>query len=76
MQKRIERQVENMLRVAQRNYRSQDTVFIDADVIRKVKRKAIQMKDKLSTHFMGVHYQQCLEELGLWNMEEGGDRNG
>lgn len=68
MQKRINRQVENLLRIGQRNYRSDDLVFIDAETIRKVKRKAIQMKSKLSTHFMGMHYQACLEELGLWNV--------
>lgn len=68
MQKRINRQIENIMRVTQHNYRSEDTVFIDVDVIRAVKRKAIQMKSKLSTHFMGMHYQACLEELGLWNV--------
>lgn len=69
MQKRINRQVENLLCIGQRNnYRSDDLVFIDAETIRKVKRKTIQMKSKLSLRLMGIHYQSCLEELGLWNV--------
>ena len=67
MQKRINRQVKNFLRIGQRNYRSGNMVFIDEETIRKVKRKTIQMKSKLSLRLMGIHYQSCLEELGLWN---------
>ena len=68
MQKRINRQVENLLSIGQRNYRSDVLVFIDAEVIRKVKCKAIQMQEKRYLHFTGIHYQQCMEELGLWNV--------
>ena len=50
-----------------------DVIFIETNAIRKIERKARHMQEHLSTHFMGVHYQDCLEELGLW--EENNDRN-
>lgn len=89
MQKRIERQIENIQRAGQRkcstvnesfgvdagqircsSYRTDETVFIDAAEIRKVKRKAIQMKSSVLTHFAGIFYQQCMEELGIWEVEK------
>lgn len=70
MQKRIRQQAENLLRM-QHSYQTDDTVFIDTEMIRKVKRKAIQMKGKLSLRFAGRIYQQCMEELGIWEVEEG-----
>ena len=70
MRKRIDRQMGNILRAGQRNYRTEDTVSIDAETVRKVKRKAIQMKCRLSLRLMGIHYQHCMEELGLWDMPE------
>lgn len=74
MQKRIERQLRNIQRAGERkcsSYRTDETVFIDAVVIRKVKRKAIQMKNRISTHIAGVFYQQCMEELGIWEVRKG-----
>lgn len=82
MQKRIERQLRNIQRAAERKcdtvndsfsvYTGQihtdETVFIDAAVIRRVKRKAIQMKSRISTHIAGTFYQQCMEELGIWDI--------
>lgn len=70
MQKRIERQLRNIQRAAERkcsSYRTDETIFIDAAVVRKVKRKAIQMKSRIYTHIAGVFYQQCMEELGVWD---------
>lgn len=75
MQKRIERQLKNIQRAGQRkcgSYRTDETVFIDAAAIRKVKRKAIQMKSRVLTHFAGTMYQQCMEELGIWEVGKEG----
>ena len=52
----------------QKSYTCDDTVFIDESLVRKIKRKAIRMQGQLSLHFAGVHYQQCMEELGLWDI--------
>lgn len=74
MRKRIERQLENIQRAGERkcsSYRTDETVFIDAAVVRKVKRKAIQMKSQVLTHFAGTMYQQCMEELGIWEVRKG-----
>lgn len=73
MRKRIERQLKNIQRAGQRrcsSYRTDETVFIDAAVVRRVKRKAIQMKSRVLTHFAGTMYQQCMEELGIWEVKE------
>lgn len=56
----------------EKSYITGDTVFIDDSVVRRVRRKAIKMKGQLFLRLVGVHYQQCLEELGLWN-EKGPD---
>ena len=53
-----------------KTYISDNTVFIDASVVHRVRRKALQMQGQLSLHFMGKHYQSCLEELGLWDMRK------
>lgn len=71
MQKRIERQLRNIQRAAEQkcsSYRTDETVFIDAAVIRRVKRKAIQMKSRICTHIAGTFYKQCMEELGIWDI--------
>lgn len=73
MQKRIERQLKSVQCAAgckRGSYRTDETVFIDAAVVRKVKRKTIQMKSRISTHIAGVFYQQCMEELGIWDVGE------
>ena len=51
-------------------YVSEDKVFLDADVLNRVKRKTKRMRGHLSTRFMAEHYQSCLEELGLWEVED------
>ena len=53
----------------QKSYISNETIFIDASIVRRVKRKALQMQGQLSLHFVGRFYQQCLEELGLWDVD-------
>lgn len=55
-------------RIQCNNYHPDETVFIDAAVIRRVKRKAIQMKSRICTHIAGTFYQQCMEELGIWDI--------
>ena len=68
MAKKVNIRLDRLLRKAnvRKAYISDETVFIDASIVRRVKRKALQMQGQLSLHFAGVHYQQCLEELGLW----------
>lgn len=56
----------------EKSYITGDTVFIDDSVVRRVRRKAIKMKGQLFLHFVGVSYQKCLKELGIWN-EKGPD---
>ena len=53
----------------QKSYISDETIFIDASIVRRVNRKALQMQGQLSLHFVGRFYQQCLEELGLWDVD-------
>ena len=53
----------------QNSYISNEMIFVDASIVRRVNRKAIQMQGQLSLHFVGRFYQQCLEELGLWDVD-------
>lgn len=55
---------------AERSYISQETVFIDWSVVRRVRRKAIQLQGQFLTRLVGRIYRQCLEELGLWEVRE------
>lgn len=52
------------------SYRCQEYVYQDVEALRNVKMKAIRMKGSPLTRSMGIHYQRCLEELGLWIMKE------
>lgn len=55
------------------SYKCQEYIWHDEDTVRNVKHKAIKMKGSLFTRAMGMHYQSCMEELGLWDpREEGG----
>lgn len=62
--------LDRIFQAAEKAYISEDTIFVDASVVHRVRRKALQMQGQLSLHFMGKHYQSCLEELGLWNMRK------
>lgn len=57
--------------VQRRSYRTDDTVFIDAEAIRRMKRKVIRMKEKMSLRIAGKICQQLMEDLGIWEIEEG-----
>lgn len=70
MAKKKNTRLDRILRAADKAYVSEDTIFIDANIVHRVRRKALQMQGQLSLHFMGKHYQSCLEELGLWNMKK------
>lgn len=69
MARKTNARLDRIFQAAEKAYVSEDTIFVDASVVRRVHRKALQMQGQLSLHFMGVHYQQCLDDLGLWCIE-------
>lgn len=54
--------------IRHRSYRTDDTVFIDAEAIRKIKRKVIRMKGRMSLRIAGTICQQLMEDLGIWEI--------
>ena len=70
MARKTNARLDRIFQATDKAYVSEDTIFIDASVVHRVRRKALQMQGQLSLHFMGKHYQGCLEELGLWNMRK------
>ena len=69
MARKTNARLDRIFQAAEKAYVSEDIIFVDVSVVRRVHRKALQMQGQLSLHFMGVHYQQCLDDLGLWCIE-------
>ena len=72
MARKTNARLDRIFQAAEKAYVSEDIIFVDVSVVRRVRRKALQMQGQLSLHFMGVHYQQCLDDLGLWSIENPG----
>lgn len=70
MARKTNARLDRIFQAAEKAYVSEDIIFVDVSVVRRVRRKALQMQGQLSLHFMGKYYQSCLEELGLWNMRK------
>ena len=51
-----------------KTYASDGMVYIDVENVKKLKRKAKRAQEHLSTYLFGVCYQECMEELGLWEV--------